>query len=56
MDSNFISITAKEGMEFFNGVQTAQKVTAPLGADLSEWVERVIVPPIEEDLDNIFIN
>jgi len=36
----FIEIIAEEGMELFNGEQTANRVTAPIDTDLSDWIER----------------
>ena len=38
----FVEIIASEGMELFNGQGVTNRVTAPLSADLSEWVERVV--------------
>ncbi len=36
----FIEIIAAEGMELFNGELAAGRVTAPIGTDLSHWIER----------------
>ena len=44
----FVEIIASEGMELFNGQVVTNRVTAPFGADLSEWVERVVE---KEELD-----
>lgn len=40
----FVEIIAEEGKELFNGEQTTNRVTAPLGSDLSDWIERAITP------------
>ncbi|HRB72620.1 hypothetical protein [Flavobacterium sp. WV_118_3] len=42
----FIEIIAEEGRELFNGEQVANRVTAPVGTDLSDWIEREPVQAI----------
>lgn len=40
----FVEIIAEEGKELFNGQESTNRVTAPLGTDLSNWTERAITP------------
>lgn len=40
----FVEIIAGEGMELFNGQEKTNRVTAPIGTDLSGWIEREPVP------------
>ncbi len=45
----FIELFADEGKELFNGDVACKRVTAPLDADISMWVERDIVEPVNEN-------
>jgi hypothetical protein len=47
----FIDIIADEGMELWNGETATNRISAPLGSDISGWIEREIV--IEEDNNDI---
>ena len=45
----FIELFADEGKELFNGEVACKRVTAPLDADISMWIERDIVVPLNEN-------
>lgn len=47
----FIEIIAEEGKELFDGEHVTNRVTAPLGTDLSNWIERDPVP-VENSPEN----
>lgn len=48
---HFIEIIAEKGMELFNGQETTNRVTAPVGTDLSDWLERIVV--LKENIPGI---
>ena len=48
---HFIEIIAEKGMELFNGQETTNRVTAPVGSDMSDWQERVIA--IEKNIAGV---
>jgi hypothetical protein len=50
-ETTYIDLIADEGMELYNGEVATNRISAPLGTDLSEWIEREIV--IEEDNNDI---
>ena len=45
----FIDIQAEDGFELWNGEVATSRISAPLGTDLSVWIEREIV---EEEIIN----
>lgn len=47
----FIDIIADEGMELWNGEIATNRISAPLGTDVSMWIERDIVIEINVSLE-----
>jgi len=40
IENKFIEIVAEQGFELFNGEVSTNRISAPLGTDISIWVER----------------
>lgn len=56
IEDKFIDLIADDGMEFWNGEIVTNRITAPLGTDLSQWIERIIEPKIEDmTLDELLL-
>jgi hypothetical protein len=41
-EDTYVDIIAEEGMELWNGEVATNRVSAPIGTDLSMWLERPI--------------
>jgi len=50
-EHTFIDIFAEEGKELWNGEIVTNRISAPLGTDLSIWTERDIVIETTESDD-----
>ena len=53
IEDKFIDLIADEGKELFNGETATNRLSAPLGTDLSAWIERVIVEEVGENYGTI---